>query len=108
MWRFALWTNALAYASRSRWGINIMLQPNPQIELEARQTVLDQVVAGASFTAYEITLEVRRRLGAGVEVPHPVVNGVVQTMFSGRADARLRPRARCLGQGRDSPISLRA
>ena len=56
---------------------------NPQIELEARQTVLDQVVAGASFTAYEITLEVRRRFGAGVEVPHPLVNGVVQTMFSG-------------------------
>lgn len=56
--------------------------PNPQIPLEARQTVLDQIVAGASFTAYEITLEVRRRLGAGVEVPHPEVNAVVQAMFS--------------------------
>ncbi len=55
---------------------------NPQIPLEARQTVLDQVVAGASFTAYEITLEVRRRLGASVEVPHSVVNSIVQTMFS--------------------------
>jgi len=56
--------------------------PNPQIPLEARQTVLDQIVAGASFTAYEITLEVRRRLGAGVEVPHSEVNAVVQAMFS--------------------------
>ncbi|RYX83680.1 hypothetical protein EON83_13830 [bacterium] len=54
---------------------------NPQVPLEARQTVLDQVVAGASFTAYEITLEVRRRLGATVEVPHSVVNSIVQTMF---------------------------
>ncbi len=59
-----------------------MATPTNQIELEARQTVLDQIVAGASFTGYEITLEVRRRLGAGVDVPHPVVNGVVQTMFS--------------------------
>jgi len=56
--------------------------PNPQIPLEARQTVLDQIVAGASFTAYEITLEVRRRLGSGVEVPHGEVNTVVQAMFS--------------------------
>ncbi|BCM93213.1 hypothetical protein IAD21_05101 [Abditibacteriota bacterium] len=55
---------------------------NPQIPLEARQTILDQVVAGASFTAYEITLEVRRRLGPTVEVPHSVVNSIVQTMFS--------------------------
>lgn len=54
---------------------------NPQIPLEARQTVLDQIVAGASFTAYEITLEVRRRLGPTVEVPHGVVNTIVQTMF---------------------------
>ncbi len=60
----------------------IMATPTSQIELEARQTVLDQIVAGASFTGYEITLEVRRRLGATVDVPHPVVNGVVQTMFS--------------------------
>ena len=59
-----------------------MATPTTQIELEARQTVLDQIVAGASFTGYEITLEVRRRLGAGVDVPHPIVNTVVQTMFS--------------------------
>jgi len=56
--------------------------PNPQIPLEARQTVLDQIVAGASFTAYEVTLEVRRRLGPTTEVPHPEVNAVVQAMFS--------------------------
>jgi len=60
----------------------IFKMPNPQIPLEARQTVLDQIVAGASFTAYEITLEVRRRLGVGVEVPHPEVNAIVQAMFS--------------------------
>ena len=55
---------------------------NPQIPLEARQTVLDFVTAGTSFTAYEVTLEVRRRLGAGVDVPHNIVNGIVQTMFA--------------------------
>lgn len=60
-----------------------MAAPNPQIPIEARQTVLDMIVANQSFTAYEITLEVRRRLGTSVEVPHPIVNGVVQTMFSG-------------------------
>ncbi len=60
-----------------------MAAPNPQIPIEARQTVLDMIVANQSFTAYEITLEVRRRLGTGVEVPHPIVNPIVQTMFSG-------------------------
>ncbi len=56
---------------------------NPQIPIEARQTVLDFVVAGTSFTAYEVTLEVRRCLGASVDVPHGEVNNIVQAMFAG-------------------------
>ena len=56
---------------------------NPQIPIEARQTVLDFVTAGTSFTAYEVTLEVRRRLGTSVDVPHGAVNGIVQAMFAG-------------------------
>ena len=56
---------------------------NPQIPLEARQTVLDFVTAGTSFTAYEVTLEVRRRLGPSIDVPHGEVNAIVQTMFAG-------------------------
>ena len=55
---------------------------NPQIPIEARQTVLDFVTAGTSFTAYEVTLEVRRRLGTSIDVPHGEVNGIVQAMFS--------------------------
>ncbi len=60
--------------------MNVM---NPQIPIEARQTVLDFVTAGTSFTAYEVTLEVRRRLGTSVDVPHGEVNGIVQAMFAG-------------------------
>ena len=60
--------------------MNVM---NPQIPIEARQTVLDFVTAGTSFTAYEVTLEVRRRLGTSVDVPHGEVNGIVQLMFAG-------------------------
>ena len=55
---------------------------NPQIPIEARQTVLDFVTAGTSFTAYEVTREVRRRLGTSIDVPHGEVNGIVQTMFA--------------------------
>ena len=55
---------------------------NPQIPIEARQTVLDFITAGTSFTAYEVTIEVRRRLGTSVDVPHGAVNGIVQTMFA--------------------------
>ena len=55
---------------------------NPQIPIEARQTILDFITAGTSFTAYEVTLEVRRRLGTSVDVPHGAINGIVQTMFA--------------------------
>ncbi len=55
---------------------------NPQIPIEARQTVLDFITAGTSFTAYEVTLEVRRRLGTSIDVPHGVVNTIVQNMFA--------------------------
>ena len=55
---------------------------NPQIPIEVRQTVLDYVTAGTSFTAYEVTLEVRRRLGTSIDVPHGAVNSLVQQMFA--------------------------
>ena len=55
---------------------------NPQIPIEARQTVLDFITAGTSFTAYEVTLEVRRRLGTSINVPHSAVNSIVQLMFA--------------------------
>ena len=55
---------------------------NPQIPIEARQVVLDFITAGTSFTAYEVTLEVRRRLGTSIDVPHGVVNQIVQNMFA--------------------------
>lgn len=55
---------------------------NPQIPIEARQVVLDFITAGTSFTAYEVTLEVRRRLGTSIDVPHGAVNSIVQTMFA--------------------------
>lgn len=70
------------YRSDGHFFLALMSTLNPQVPLEARQAVLDQIVAGASFTAYEITLEVRRRLGASVDVPHGIVNSIVQTMFA--------------------------